>query len=768
MRPTGGLDFHMGVTQLLTSAPVNARRRRQLGELMARMKIGAAVLVLALALGAGLAFLAARPTAAQEPPGGPKGVKLEDIPRQSRFFDADGDKVYDNLEHQMGQVGAGRALDVVVLFDRPLDQVDFQGLRGLLGGAGQLPVRAQFPKVQGIATILNPGRIRVLASRDVVLQIEGDDVAEPHLDPATYWFGVQRSRLDFPGITGAGITIAVVDTGIDESHQDLDGDKVVDWADFTGILGSTPCPDACDPHGHGTHVASIAAGGDAANNSSQRGVAPGASLAGVRVLNAAGSGSRTSLNLGLQWVLDNRELVVPNIAVMNMSLGFGGCSDGQSSTERLINALVAAGVVVTVSAGNSGPNQCTIGDPGAAQHAIAVGAMAGPEHGAGVTFGCGAAPAGGFYLACFSSRGPTFDGRVKPDISGPGVQIVAADAPGNPTGYVAKSGTSMSSPFVAGVAALLRQAGLNAPAGSCTSVDGNQVCTIGNPVKDVLINTAQCWGGVNCPNIDYGAGRLDAYAAIRSALDATGDNVRTPEHPALIEGTLNGAGDVQTHLFNVKTLFFPIGISMVMADNPVCSDPFTCDTDFDIQLTDPLGNVVDSSESLRRQETVGIVPTVKGDYTLTVSSFSGSGDYTVDISAGTALLPAPQVAVTTDGHSGFGVVRLGLTAFSLESQVIQMALGPGDMIIQTTRFSDGSGSTWELGEASGSDQVVWEFSTDGVNWTVFNQPDVAFDFAQGLRDGDEQEVFFRLTMPTDTGSSLDHTAFVTVSGTSQD
>ena len=111
---------------------------------------------------------------------------------------------------------------------------------------------------------------------------------------------------------------------------------------------------------------------------------------------------------------------------------------------------------------------------------------------------------------------------------------------------------------------------------------------------------------------------------------------------------------------------------MIMADNPICSG-FNCDHDFDIQLTDPFGNVVGSSLSGRRQETVGFVPSVKGDYTLTVNSYKGSGDYAVDISAGTAVLPAPRVAVTTDGQARFGVVRLGLTATSLESEVIQMS-----------------------------------------------------------------------------------------------
>ena len=401
-------------------------------------------MVLALVLGAGLILFAVGPTAAQEPPTESKRVTAEEIDEDDRFFDDDGDKVFDNLEHRMDRDRPGKGYEVLVLFRQALEDVDLESLKGVLGslevvdleglgaalgGGGEILVRANFPNIKGIATTLNRDQIRRLALEGIVLQIENDDVAELHLAPATYWFGVQRSRLDFPGISGAGTTIAIVDTGIDQSHQDLDGGKVVGWADFTNVVsGSTPCANACDPHGHGSHVSSIAAGGDAAGNSPQRGVAPGASLAGVRVLNAAGGGSRTSLNLGLQWVLDNRNLVTPPIGVMNLSLGFGGCSDGQSSTERLPNEIVAAGVVVTVSAGNSGSNQCTIGDPGAAQHAITVGAMASPEHGAGGSFSCGETPLGGFYLACFSSRGPTFDGRIKPDIVGPGVQIVAAQA----------------------------------------------------------------------------------------------------------------------------------------------------------------------------------------------------------------------------------------------------------------------------------------------------------------------------------------------------
>lgn len=759
---------------------------------MTLKRLTMAAVATGLILAVVVAVLALGSTSAQESPPKPKRVALEEVEENKRFFDEDNDKVFDNLEHRIDNQGPGKAHDVVVLFQKPVEEVNLNELRNVIGGSGDLldysditvgsgnlKVNARFPKINGIATKLNRGQIKRLAKQGVVLQIENDDPVEAHLENATYWFGVQRVRQDFPDITGAGtsgspLAIAILDTGIDPSHQDLrtdlNGGKIVGWADFTGVFGGVVCPNdfPCDPHGHGTHVASIAAGG-VANADGQFqgefiGVAPGANLVGVRVLDAAASGTRTSLNLGLEWVLDNR--VTHNIQVLNLSLGFGGCSSGQSSTERLINLLVAAGVVVTVSAGNSGPNLCTIGDPGAAEHAITVAAMANLEHGASVNFGCGNTPEGGFYLACFSGRGPTFDGRFKPDISGPGVQVRAAER-GTTAGYVAKSGTSMSSPFVAGVASLLRHAGLAAPSGTCNVTGFSQACLINNPVKDALMSTAECWGGLTCPNVDYGAGRLDAYAAVRLAQNGTGENLRTPEHSPLILGSLTGTGDVQSHLISVQTLFFPIAVTMIMADNPVCSG-FNCDRDFDILLTDPLGNLVASSLSLRRQETIGILPTVKGNYVLRVDSFRGSGDYVLEVSAGTTALPAPQFALTSDARMDFGVVFLGQTSDTVgDPEVVKMRLGPGDLLIRTSVFSDGV-NTWTLGTTSGPDQVVWEFSTDGTNWKVFTEGGLAFDLATGLRDAEERTFFFRLSMPTTSSSRAVHTATIVVTGIAPD
>jgi len=124
---------------------------------------------------------------------------------------------------------------------------------------------------------------------------------------------------------------------------------------------------------------------------------------------------------GLQWAVANR--VLHGIDVINLSLGSSGCNSGTDGTAAAANAA-AATLVVVVAAGNEGPETCTVGSPGSAQDVITVGAMADT----GVTFGPLREEVPGFNQAYFSSRGPTLDARVKPDISAPGVQITSADA----------------------------------------------------------------------------------------------------------------------------------------------------------------------------------------------------------------------------------------------------------------------------------------------------------------------------------------------------
>ncbi|MEV0810135.1 S8 family serine peptidase [Micromonospora sp. NPDC050200] len=258
-----------------------------------------------------------------------------------------------------------------------------------------------------------------------------DGLLKPTLDYSVPQIGAPAAYA--AGYTGKGVTVAVLDTGIDLTHPDLAG-KVADSRNFT-----TEDPD--DRVGHGTHVASIIAGSGAASGGKYRGVAPDATLVSGKVCQVGGCPTSAIL-AGMQWAA-----VEKRATVVNMSLG-GSDSPGIDPLEEAVNTLTAqTGTLFVISAGNSGPDEFTVGTPGSADAALTVGAVDRNDN-----------------LASFSSRGPRVgDGGLKPDITAPGVGIVAARAAngtiGTPVGekYVALNGTSMASPHVAGAAALLAQ-----------------------------------------------------------------------------------------------------------------------------------------------------------------------------------------------------------------------------------------------------------------------------------------------------------------------
>ena len=235
------------------------------------------------------------------------------------------------------------------------------------------------------------------------------------------------------GFTGRGIKVAVVDTGIDYEHPDFSG-RILAYTSFVGGDGK-------DDHGHGTHVAGIIAGSGEASGGKYRGVAPEALLLSAKVLRADGSGMMSDVMAGIEWAVEQ------GAKVINLSLGSPGPCDGTDALSAMCDAAVRAGVVVCAAAGNDGPAPGTIGSPGCAREVITVGASDDYDQ-----------------VASFSSRGPTADGRVKPDILFPGVGIVSCRAGGTSMGnpvddfYTSASGTSMATPHASGVAALLLQA----------------------------------------------------------------------------------------------------------------------------------------------------------------------------------------------------------------------------------------------------------------------------------------------------------------------
>nr|WP_223256434.1 S8 family serine peptidase [Micromonospora endophytica] len=279
------------------------------------------------------------------------------------------------------------------------------------------------------------------------------------------------------GFTGQGVRVAVLDTGVDAAHPDLTG-RVAEAENFTEEEA------AGDIVGHGTHVASIIAGSGAASDGRYRGVAPDATLLSGKVCEEYGC-TESAILAGMQWAAVDQQA-----DVINLSLG-GYDTAEIDPLEEAVNTLTEqTGALFVISAGNSG-RAGTVGSPASADAALAVGAVDRDDE-----------------LAFFSSQGPrNGDDGLKPDITAPGVDIVAAKGQGTELGepvgeqYVTLSGTSMSAPHVAGSAALLAQ-----QRGDATPAQ----------LKALLMGSARPHPELTA--YQQGAGRVDVARAITQSL----------------------------------------------------------------------------------------------------------------------------------------------------------------------------------------------------------------------------------------------------------
>ena len=281
------------------------------------------------------------------------------------------------------------------------------------------------------------------------------------------------------GYDGKGVDVAVLDTGIDATHPDVKG-RIAVAEDFSDSGGTD------DGNGHGTHVASTIAGSGARSGGTYVGVAPGARLLVGKVLDDAGSGEDSGILAGMQWAVQQKAKIV------NVSLGSTDFT-GDDPLEQAVNDLSkSSGTLFAIAAGNEGPTDGTIGSPGSAEQALTVAAVDRDDK-----------PAG------FSSRGPTAESALKPDLSAPGVDIVAAKAAhgqdGDPAapGYVSMSGTSMATPATAGAAAILAQ---------------QHPDWTGQRIKSALLASAKPVSGQSAYTV--GAGRVDLGRAINQTVSA--------------------------------------------------------------------------------------------------------------------------------------------------------------------------------------------------------------------------------------------------------
>ncbi|GGJ41446.1 peptidase [Streptomyces brasiliensis] len=281
------------------------------------------------------------------------------------------------------------------------------------------------------------------------------------------------------GDTGQGVDVAVLDTGVDAGHPDLT-DRIADTRSFV------PDEDVTDRNGHGTHVASTIAGTGAASGGKEKGVAPGAELHIGKVLDDDGSGQDPWVLAGMEWAAQDQ-----HARVVSMSLGSETPSDGTDPLSAAVDRLSAeTGTLFVVAAGNAGaPN--TIGAPGAADAALTVGAVDSADD-----------------VASFSSQGPRVgDGALKPEITAPGVDVLAARSQYAAEGegdYQTMSGTSMATPHVAGAAALL--------AAAHPDLTGSQL-------KDLLVSSSKRTSAYDA--FQAGSGRVDVASALHSSVFAS-------------------------------------------------------------------------------------------------------------------------------------------------------------------------------------------------------------------------------------------------------
>jgi serine protease AprX len=374
-------------------------------------------------------------------------------------------------------------------------------------------VAGRFLHAAGQVALVQDAALYRLADRPEVRAVRLDRTVAGTVDRTGSAVGATWVR-DHLGFDGSGVGIAVIDSGITTWHDDLGSLTVVDFTDFVRDL-----PTPHDDYGHGTHVAGTIAGNGYDSDGVRAGIAPGASLVVLKVLDESGHGHISNVIAALDYAVENRSRF--NIRVINLSVASGVYES--YTTDPLTQAArraVEAGIVVVTAAGNLGRTSRGavqyggITSPGNAPWVITVGA----------TDGRRTATRSDDVVAPFSSRGPThIDRAVKPDLLAPGVGIESMAAAGSTLydlhadariwgsidtatpPYIALTGTSMAAPVVTGTIALMLEA--------------NPALTP-NLVKAILHYTAE-----RRPRVEssaQGAGLLNARGAVQLALALAG------------------------------------------------------------------------------------------------------------------------------------------------------------------------------------------------------------------------------------------------------
>ncbi len=372
------------------------------------------------------------------------------------------------LERAHQGVAAGETVKVIVQYNE-VPRSDQEARVQRLGAH----LNHRLGLVKGIALTIPISALAALEADSEVVSVSldhplqaSDDISDTATNVTSAWNS---------GLNGAGIGVAVIDSGINDSHPDLwnwnqSHSRVVYHQDFTGTATSNSNGAKYDMYGHGTHVAGIIGGNGYLSGGNYSGVAPAVKLVDLRALDLNGVGSDSTVIAAIQEAIALQSKY--NIQVINLSLGRGiAVSYTQDALCQAVESAWKVGIVVVVAAGNYGrlsvagsDGYGTVTAPGNDPFVITVGAMNSD----------GSSSQSAEIMTSYTSKGPTtYDHVVKPDIMAPGNGIVSLMAPGAtleasyPTqlvngnngqpDYFTLSGTSMATPVVSGAVALLLQ-----------------------------------------------------------------------------------------------------------------------------------------------------------------------------------------------------------------------------------------------------------------------------------------------------------------------
>lgn len=383
---------------------------------------------------------------------------------------------------------------VIVQFN-PKSLLKGKGEMRLLSNALGLTVKRELGIIDAVASELSTEQLEQVIRQPAVAKIWCDrqvsallDIAAPTVGASALW---QPSEGEGPRFTGAGVTVAVIDSGV-YRHPDLAG-RIIYFKDY---VKNRKKP--YDDNGHGTHVAGCVAGDGRQSKGKFCGIAPGANLVALKTLDKYGFGNSSGVIEAIQWCRDNKDKY--NIRIANLSLGVAPSQSYKYDPMCMaVEELWRAGVVVCAAAGNDGPMEKTINTPGIDPRIITVGA----------SDDFNTIDIRDDEVADFSSRGPTIDGLLKPDFITPGNNIISLCAPGSLVNkkyrssrynkyYTTLSGTSMSTPICCGVVALMLE--------SSPKIVPDQV-------KEKLIRNCHPLGSYS--NNEQGAGLVDAGSTVK-------------------------------------------------------------------------------------------------------------------------------------------------------------------------------------------------------------------------------------------------------------